>query len=292
MSHILSWASKVNSLPFVNLISPNACRMYNSEEKSGYLKTQKLAMKCASEIAALIQEGWTENYTATLMETWLRDNGVKTFFHKPFVWWGDRTRFNGVKTYWDYLPSQRRIVENEIFILDVAPILEGYVADIGFSGCLGDHPGYDQGINFLSKLRHDLPILASSIQSKSNLWSTIDNLMKDAGYINIHATYPFGVLGHRLHKNVGSLEASFIHFGWQSYWELLSRGLFGQLLNKDFAGDLRGLWAIEPHIGGADFGLKFEEILVVEDERAYWLDDAPCFHQKRQNISGRVQCPH
>jgi hypothetical protein len=35
-----------------------------------------------------------------------------------------------------------------------------------------------------------------------------------------------------------------------------------------------GLWAVEPHIGFRDVGVKFEEILVVTSSgSAYWLDD-------------------
>ena len=37
-----------------------------------------------------------------------------------------------------------------------------------------------------------------------------------------------------------------------------------------------GLWAVEPHIGKQDVGVKWEEILVVTDSTAYWLyDDLP-----------------
>jgi len=35
-----------------------------------------------------------------------------------------------------------------------------------------------------------------------------------------------------------------------------------------------GLWAVEPHIGFRDVGVKFEEILVVPPSGdAFWLDD-------------------
>jgi hypothetical protein len=77
---------------------------------------------------------------------------------------------------------------------------------------------------------------------------------------------------HRV-KSEAALPA-LVNFGWQSYWEFLSRGLFGQLLNGNFAGDLTGLWAIEPHLGTTGpcaFGAKFEEILVVEGGKAHWL---------------------
>ena len=34
-----------------------------------------------------------------------------------------------------------------------------------------------------------------------------------------------------------------------------------------------GLWAVEPHIGFRDVGVKFEELLVVTEDDAFWLDD-------------------
>lgn len=34
-----------------------------------------------------------------------------------------------------------------------------------------------------------------------------------------------------------------------------------------------GLWAVEPHLGFREVGAKFEELLVITDNDAYWLDD-------------------
>jgi methionine aminopeptidase len=282
MSSLLGWASRVNQLPLLQMISPSAARVYTANECESYLKAQSLAQQCAKEIESYLQPGWTEAKASSLMESWLRDHGVKTFFHKPFVWWGDRTRFTGVKNYWDYLPSQRVLCEGDVYILDVAPIVDGAICDIGYSGFIGGDEiqtaNYHKAIGFLEALRRDLPAMATGVLQGRELWRDIDQKMTDAGYQNIHKTYPFGVLGHRLHKNSVKSEASFIHFGWQSYWELLSRGLFGQLLNKDFQGKLDGLWAIEPHIGTELFGVKFEEILVIENGAARWLNPVGCFH--------------
>ena len=97
-----------------------------------------------------------------------------------------------------------------------------------------------------------------------------------AGYNNIHQKYPFSVLGHRVYETnerFGSLKL--LNFGWQSFWALASRGIFGQLLNANHEGDLTGLWAIEPHIGTQTFGAKFEEILIVEPHRVKWLESNP-----------------
>jgi len=39
---------------------------------------------------------------------------------------------------------------------------------------------------------------------------------------------------------------------------------------------------IEPHIRAGEFGAKFEELLIVEPGRAYWLDD---IRQRRITIA-------
>ena len=281
MNQILSWASRINAIPGLSLLSPSVSRVYSQEEQEGYLTCQNLAQNCAREIAALIQPGWSEKRAATLMEVWLRDHGVKSFFHKPFVWWGDRTKFVGVKNYWNYQPTTRVLCEGDVFILDVAPILQGYTADIGYSGCMGEHKEYVRAIAFLDDLRAEIPTMATHCAEGRELWDIIDSRITAAKFENIHATYPFGVLGHRLHRTVDGDGPSFIHFGWQSYWELMSRGLFGQILNQDFSGKMDGLWAIEPHIGGTDFGVKFEEILLIEGGNARWLNPKPHYHVER-----------
>jgi hypothetical protein len=33
------------------------------------------------------------------------------------------------------------------------------------------------------------------------------------------------------------------------------------------------MWAVEPHLGWRGVGAKFEELLVVTGDDAYWLDD-------------------
>lgn len=226
----------------------------------------------------MIQEGFSEIQAAELFDTYLRDHGVKAYFHHPFVWFGERTRFTGISNYKAYQPSERKLRRGEVFILDVAPILSGYFSDIGYTSSLGVNPLLNEAMIFLRSLREEIPLLFRRHKRGSEIWKAVDARIRDAGYENIHKKYPFSVLGHRVHKGVSENAAvSLLNFGWQSYWALLSRGLFGQLFNAQQEGDLTGLWAIEPHIGTHDFGAKFEEILVVTNEDVYWLKDVyPC----------------
>ena len=276
MNLLFKTASKIGALPGLNMLSPSANRAATEVDLAGYRSCQKLAQDGAREIAGMIREGWTERQTADLFDTWLQDSGVKGFFHKSFVWFGERTRFIGVKNYFDYLPSERVVRPGEVFILDVAPILKGYICDIGYTSALGKNEALAPAQAFLGELRQKIPALfAAAAAAGGDVWRAIDDDIRAHGYDNIHATYPFSVLGHRVHRvKSQKLNVAFINFGWQSYWEFLSRGLFGQLLNENYHGNLHGLWAIEPHVGGADFGAKFEEILVVDQDGARWLGDA------------------
>lgn len=268
-------ASRIHSLPGLSALSPSANKEAEVADLAGFLACQRLAQRGAREIAGLMREGWTERQAADLLNTWLQDHGVTGFFHKAFVWYGERTRYRGVKTYWDYLPTDRVLRPGEVFILDVAPIFGGYIADIGYTAALGDNAVLGEANKFLSGLRQQIPQLFSEPSARGDsIWRDIDSMIRAAGYDTIHAQYPFAVLGHRVHRvRLNAPSIAFINFGVQSYWEFLSRGLFGQLLNNNYNGALTGLWAIEPHIGTAAFGAKFEEILVVsESAGARWLE--------------------
>ena len=210
------------------------------------------------------------------------------FFISHFAWWGNRTRFDGIHNYKAYQATSRRLLENEAFILDVAPIVDGYVSDIGYSGVIGSFEGFDQGVAILEDLRRQIPELVMALNNGRSVWNAVDLKIKAAGLENIHAKYPLGVLGHRVYKTKGALDITLLNFGWQSYWELASRGIFGQIMNADYDGVMDGLWAIEPHIGGRGWGMKFEEILVVENGRASWLDPNPAWLTKRESVKDGV----
>jgi Xaa-Pro aminopeptidase len=273
MNLVQRLASRIESLPVVRQLSPAGTALPTAEGLASFLNSQRLAVQAAREIAKLLQPGWTEKRTAQLLDTYLRDYGVHNFFHHSFVWFGDRTRFAGVRSYSGYSPSNRVLRPGDAVILDVAPIVEGAICDIGYSFAFGNNPEVEAGLKFLRQLKEEIPKLFTSYQFGADIWREVDNRIVEAGYENIHEQYPFSVLGHRVHIVPDHMpEMKLLNFGWQSYWSLLSRGLFGQLLNQQHEGRLHGLWAIEPHIGGNGWGAKFEEILVVDQDGARWLE--------------------
>jgi len=265
--------SKVAALPGLRWISQPAPAQVQEADLRGYLESQRLALRAVREVAGLVREGWTESQTADLIDTYLQDYGVRSFFHRAFVWFGERTRFDGIQNYRDFAPSQRVALDGQPFILDVAPIFQGYPCDVGYTRVLGENPRVETALEFLAELRKEIPNLVTDASSGGEFCKRVEDRIREAGYDTVHHRYPFSVLGHRIHPvKIETQGVSLLGFGWQSYWQFLSRGLFGQLLNNKYEGQLDGLWAIEPHVGGPGFGAKFEEILVIEKGRAHWLE--------------------
>lgn len=250
----------------------------SARDADAFRAAQRLSYETAVTIGKELRPGWTESRAAALMGTYLKDRGVKAFFHEPYAWFGDRTRFSGIDRlkYSQFNPTHRQLEENDVVILDVAPIVDGCVGDIGYALKCGDNPEWDRGMAFLRKLREDIPKLFSKPdRDGATIWNDVDKKIRDAGFDNVHQIYPFNVLGHRVRRVPlsGWALKTPLRFSMHSLWQILSDGFTSELLNSKHHGDLTGLWAIEPHIGWQGGGAKFEEILIVTKEGAHWLDD-------------------
>ncbi len=247
------------------------------EDLAGLEASQALAYKCAKDIAAEMKEGWTEKRVAGLMDTYLADHGVRTHFHKSFAWFGERTRFDGMTAWAHFLPSDRVLRPGENVILDTAPVVAGFASDIGHPTSLGPNPRLDEGRAFLAGLRETIRELFESSAKGSGLsgadvCEAVVRHIRRAGFDPVHHRYPGAVLGHRLHKVTESWRPPLpIPFSWQAVAGVVTRGIYPELLNEAHQGHLEGVWAIEPHFGGAGYGCKFEEMLIVDGEGARWL---------------------
>lgn len=246
-------------------------------DREGMAQSQTLAYDCAKHIAGEIREGWTEAQTARLMDVYLRDHGVRNYFHKSFAWFGDRARFDGVKKLRDFLPTNRPLKPGDSVILDTAPVFKGYPADIGYPCSLGGNPEVEKGRRFLGELRELILELFSrgakgTGLSGGEICEAVVRRIEKEGYDVVHHRYPGAVLGHRLHPmSEGWRPPTFIPFGFGTLTRFLSEGIFPDLLNEEHRGDLVGAWAVEPHFGGKGFGVKFEEVMIVDSRGARWL---------------------
>lgn len=252
---------------------------------------QRLAYQCAQTIAGELKPGISEKATAALMKTWLQDHGVQDWFHQPFAWFGPRTAFKGFDGLRHlggfnlaFYPGKTRLEEGMPFILDCAPTLGAYTADIGYSGALGENPMVERLLDDLMAHRQLIVELVKQRRPLAEVSQAVDRLCAEQGTLPRHKAYPFEVLAHRVEK-LGERRRgpSIARFGVRNLYTLTHNALLTgrrQGWSPLWSSNARsnhaptpGLWAVEPHLGWRGVGAKFEELLVVTADDAYWLDD-------------------
>jgi Xaa-Pro aminopeptidase len=281
---------------------------FTTKELDKFKKVQKLAYAAVEHTRQQLKTGMTEKQACQIMKEYLANEGVTDYFHLPFAWFGDRSAFRefsiplSVKTHQytklnlpsfknplphfglEFMPSNKKLEEGMAVILDVAPCLDGCMSDIGYSFAHGENEVVEQGRKDLIKFRDLILKGANEKKLMSEIYKDCDNLMRELGYDNCHSLYPLGVLGHQLGKlssmrlpklNIlGFQPQAFAFILGQRVDKLKGKNKTAAIWNYDSEVPLEpGLWAVEPHLGKGDVGVKFEEILVVTDEGAHWLDD-------------------
>ncbi len=263
--------------------------IYTPIELDLYKKVQTLAYDSALEVKSRLSVGITEREAADLLDEVLQKKGVRNFFHTSFAWFGDRTSFAGFKNYFDFQPTRRKLEKGMCVILDTAPTIEGRACDIGYTFSFGENSEVEKAISDLEIFRKLILERILSERTLSEIYIETDNLIQELGYKNCHKMYPAEVLGHKIGRLPFLQIPPFKIFGFhtQTFLYLLGETVEAMMPKFGFNNNTLvpywnesskhraepGLWAVEPHIGKQDVGVKWEEILVVTDSSAYWLDD-------------------
>ena len=249
-----------------------------------FREVQRLAYRSAEAVAAELKPGTTEKEAARSMRAWLADGGVHDWFHVPFAWFGDRTAFYGFRTPFQFFPTDRRLEEGMPYILDVAPIVDGYTGDIGYAGRLGENAAHERLLDDLAEHRALILERVRARDTLSDVYAAVTDLARRQGYENRHRQYPGAVIAHRIERRrparrepriVGGFGAPSLRALARSALLARRRG-WSPLWAGGAASDhppVPGLWALEPHLGLRGVGAKFEELLVITDDDAYWLDE-------------------
>jgi Xaa-Pro aminopeptidase len=176
-------------------------------------RAQRLAYDCAQVVARALTPGRTERDAAAEMTSWSERAGIDGWFHRPFAWFGDRTAFVGMRTPLAFFPTTRKLERGMPYILDVAPIVDGAVADIGFAGCLGEHPLHTR---MLADLTAHRALILDGVRARrplSAIYADVDRLLARQGWVNRHRRYPFGVIAHRVDPIARARKTTVAGFG-------------------------------------------------------------------------------
>ena len=180
-------------------------------------------------------------------------------------------------------------------ILDAAPLFSGYLVDTSFSFCFGENDQHRKMMKHLAQYREFVPAAINRGSTFKSIAESVHSTMQAQNYEPVHCKHPGEVLGHRAIKTP-KLPIQLRLQGFDAIslsWFKLQDSLAGKGLGRrsplwnghkssdHLAHD--GLWLVEPHAGYGEVGAKWEEILVIEDGRARWLDSNPP-HVRQWNL--------
>jgi hypothetical protein len=258
-----------------------------TSELAHFREVQRLAFRCALAIEAELHEGMSERVVTRMMQRWLADHGVRECFHVPFAWFGDRTSFAPPWGTRSFAPTQRRLEAGMPIILDLAPSLDGYAAAVAHATCLGENLVWSKLQNDLRLHRELILELVKERKSAREIYRAVDALTERQGYENRHKVYPGAQLAYRMERLPPTRLRRVVAFGVAlPAWHRLSSDaqaarFMGRPERWPYWDDSEasevpitpGLWVVEPHLARGVVGAKWQELLVVTRDDAFWLDD-------------------
>lgn len=273
---------------------------FNDQELDRFRGHQRTTYAVLESVGRSLREGDTEHEVCRRLRRELKRAGAQNWFHVPVALFGDRTAYPGDFGALGALPTERRLQSNDPVILDAAPIFDGYTVDCSFGLRFGVAPLQDCLETALAELRGLIRDRANQRQTMRSIAQEVDARIAALGLENCHRKHIGLVLGHRVTRERNAILRG------RSVWGLAPRqaGYFalnslrarrGAAAHSPNWNHTRqsdcpvpdGLWAIEPHVALNGEGLKFEELLVVRDGVACYLDeDLP--HRRRWRELERV----
>jgi hypothetical protein len=212
----------------------------------------------------------------------------------------------------DLAGAPETLAEGMPVIFDLAPAVDGIAADASYSFTFTDTNGHGTGTPAgnratnaaktgtpnagttlfreldagLARIRTFLLEGVQQGETLLDLYRLLDDLLDERGWVNCHQHYPARALGHLVFPLGPDPERAtpIPGFGAAAAEGLLAAGVealedeicypvWNDSAFTDYPAS-PGLWAVEPHIGCDGVGVKFEELLVVTGDDAFWLDDA------------------
>jgi Xaa-Pro aminopeptidase len=270
---------------------------HSAADLDRFRQVQRLAYDIALRVEAQLRIGMTEAEVASLLAATQIQQGIFQFYHEPFAWFGSRTMLEQLdpgetetgaaplRTHPKFFPTGETLADGTPVILDLAPAVNGISADVGYSCVVGKNKLFNELDAGLARIR---TMLVEGIRGGDTLRSLsrlLDQLLAERGWENCHRHYPTQGLGHLVFPlepdpdraspvpgmgtaaAEGLLAAGAEALEYDSCYPVWNDSTFADHPAAP------GIWAIEPHIGRDRVGVKFEELLVVTEDDAFWLDD-------------------
>lgn len=262
-------------------------RNFSASQLDQFLELQQLSFSILQGVAGELKGGETEKQVARELMRRYRAEGADSFFHLPVALFGERSALPGDWSVGKFFPKRNVLEPGMSVILDAAPLFSGYLVDTSFSFCLGENAEHRKMMAHLSQYReYVLNAINGGVSFKAVADQVQETMLADQ-YESVHQKHPGEVLGHRAIKTPklpfqlrlqGFDAVSLTWFKLKDSMAMSGLGrrspLWNSLKSSDHAAH-DGLWLVEPHAGFGSVGAKWEEILVIENGQARWLESNP-----------------
>jgi Xaa-Pro aminopeptidase len=277
---------------------------YSAADLDRFRQVQRLAYAIALRVESQLQAGITEIEACTLVAAAQAQSEVIQVFHEPYVLFDERTALgtgtesaeraalaanrsvvSDTAPRTELIPTNRVLKDGAPVIIDLAPVAHGVSSDIAYSCVLGTNHVFEELDAGLARIRSFLREGIASRRSMLTLYHELDERVAARGWESCHHHQADRALGHLVFPLEHEPDRPTPLPGWGTVaaekllaagMDALDHGTCYPLWNDSSFTDYPatpGLWAIEPHIGRDGVGVKFEELLVVTEDDAYWLDD-------------------
>jgi Xaa-Pro aminopeptidase len=202
------------------------------------------------------------------------------------VLFGERTAYPGDFGKLEAISTDRKLDDGDAVIFDAAPIFNGFKVDTSYAFRFGANSRFDAADRALVEFRSLLlALIEGGLSFREVAWK-VDDRIKALGFENCHKKHIGAVLGHRvtyapqypvrLPKVWGLAPRQVSWFFYKSFQSRLGMPAATPNWNASrqcATKPTQGLWAMEPHIARDGVGVKFEEILIIDENGARWLDN-------------------
>ncbi len=235
----------------------------SDKDLNGYIAARSFTRALGDEIISNIKVGMTEKEVENVTSSVFNNNGVKQHWHMPIIGVGEGS--TKLKSAYALASSSftrhsRILKENDIVLIDIAPVYHDYPADYTISHVTGSNPDLEA----LASYAHDVSIKIAEHANEEMIVSDVfhwaqELIGKNPDYTLVYP--PFISMGHRLCR-IPPLWQKFPEAGL-NYLLFKARGPFITSGNNTL---MNGLWTIEPYLIYKERAAKFEQLVYIGKE--------------------------
>ncbi len=235
----------------------------SDKDLKGYLEARSFTRAIGDEIVSKIKVGMTEKEVEEVASLVFNKNSIKQHWHMPVIGVGEgstKLRSAYAMALSHFTRHTRILMENDIVLIDIAPVYNGYPADYTINQVIGSNPDLEA----LAAYAHDASLKIAEHVKEGMVVADVfrwaqDLIGKDPDYTL--AFPPFVSMGHRLCR-VPPLWQKFPEAGL-NYLLFKTRGPFITSSNNTI---MNGLWIIEPYLMHKERAAKFEQLVLIGKE--------------------------